>query len=277
MLSGARKRLAQPGVPQVGEGRGRCDVVQPGELHSQTPKGTLRPPPGVLWLWLETSAGERFRGSLVDVEGELGACRISIDFARRQVADLPVGANVNVLFRKPREEKVTRVAGKVIYRIEDRFRMRFQLIVGNVPRIIASTSVSHGRACARVEPFPGVDVPVTVQNIDGGRMHRAILRDISATGLALLLSVKDEPELFSLWRLKVVLHLPTSDEPVELIGHVCHRRRFGTRAVRYGIDFDQQETQDFENKQNLVFGYVAGCQAGWLRRLASEPKRPTGT
>ena len=92
------------------------------------------------------------------------------------------------------------------------------------------------------------------------------MKNIPATGVGLRVSMEDDLQPSSTWKLKVSLALPGGQQTFEMIGNVCYRRLEG-KAILYGVDFDAKATLDFDGKQEVIHTYVWGCQAAAIYRL----------
>ncbi len=239
------------------------------------PKRT-QPPANTLPIRVVALDGKSYQGSVVavDVDVVTRLTRVLVEFNRTHAPELAIGAKAILFLTEFGEEAPTQVPSVTIFRREDPVRRQYQFQVGKVigiPRVRRSL----GRLAARVRPFSGAPVEAAIQRLKGGAIYWVTLKDISATGVAVLVRMTDEPHLYSAWRLRLFLSLPGREEVLRFVGNVCHRRRVKD-AIRYGIDFDAGATTNFERKQNAVSVYVSGCQAGWLRAMTNSWVRRTG-
>lgn len=138
--------------------------------------------------------------------------------------------------------------------------MRYHFEVGPAIGWVLA-KITDRRLAARVRPYPLAPIGAALASRRGGVRFPVTVKDISATGIALLVRAEHESRLFSDWNVQLWLQIPVDEGPdIELAGRVCTRRLEG-EGVCYGIDFDIDATPDFGQKQDVIHEYVESCQA----------------
>jgi hypothetical protein len=121
------------------------------------------------------------------------------------------------------------------------------------------------RAAFRVLPTLHPIIEVEVQGIGQAQTVMATLKDISVSGISVLVSIEEERRtLFRSRKVKLGLELPGVDDRLSLIGSTRYRRLVGS-MIRYGIEFDSNATPDFTQKQQKVSEYVVRRQIEQIR------------
>jgi hypothetical protein len=121
------------------------------------------------------------------------------------------------------------------------------------------------RAAFRVLPALHPIIEVEVQGIGQAQSVMATLKDISVSGISVLVSIDEERQkLFRSRKVKLGLELPGVDDRLSLIGTVRYRRLVGS-LIRYGIEFDPAATPSFTQKQQKLSEYVVQRQIEQIR------------
>jgi hypothetical protein len=223
---------------------------------------------------LEQGRGEALVATLIEH-------RPPLDGDVREIRRTEGGAAVVVEFPAPARPEL-RIAERATLRVTGQGH-RTNLIVG----VVVSRSRSEGvyssvflvdadareallskafrREAFRVRPSEASPVHGHLAELGGaGRAHDVIVDDISVTGASLLVPHALEDELGGDWDFKLVLQLPTTEDPIELVVEVASRRLSGS-AYCYGVRFDQHATDSFERLQGLILRYVMLRQRETLR------------
>ena len=95
----------------------------------------------------------------------------------------------------------------------------------------------------------------------------AHLKDISVSGLALLVDLEAEDALGELDVIEMSFRLPTSDKDFRLVGSI-RNRELVNEHVRYGVEFDDKRSKYFPRQQDEIFAYVMHRQRAALRKSA---------
>ena len=120
------------------------------------------------------------------------------------------------------------------------------------------------RAAFRVLPALHPIVEVEIRGIGQPEAVQATLKDVSVSGISVLVSVEEERQkLFQSRKVKLVLDLPGVNDKLSMIGNVRYRRLVGS-LIRYGIEFDHA-TPGFTQKQQKLSEYVVRRQVEQIR------------
>ena len=107
-------------------------------------------------------------------------------------------------------------------------------------------------------------MPVFLQSGPNRPRVKSELNDVSSTGLSVRVRLQDEELFVRSARLLVALRLPGQSKLIAFCGHIRHRI-LADDAIRYGIEFDAEETKDFERQQDRVARYVLALQIESIR------------
>lgn len=114
--------------------------------------------------------------------------------------------------------------------------------------------VLNHRQDFRVFPDSRCALEVRVQGLPAGPIHRATLRDVSASGIGLWLMPGVEASLYGFDRLGLDFYLPGDPAPFELEGFVRHRTLTGC-AISYGVALDAAARADFDQQRRRLVAY----------------------
>ena len=106
-------------------------------------------------------------------------------------------------------------------------------------------------------------VPIHLHVETDGRTAEGRLIDISAGGVRITLD--DDTRLEEGELLEIRFSLPASGDELILIG-VVRKIILSTGLVQYGIEFDQQASQNFPAQQQQILSYVTSEQRAQLRK-----------
>jgi hypothetical protein len=115
----------------------------------------------------------------------------------------------------------------------------------------------------RVPPDPDAPAVVTLESTQASPEEAPVaaeLSDLSGLGVSLDVTAEAVSRFQLANPVKVVMHLPESDDEAALVGLVRHRLPLGDRW-RLGIEFDAEATPDFAAQQQRVIAYVTHCRA----------------
>lgn len=166
---------------------------------------------------------------------------------------LPQGALVRAFVRQRAETD-----GERIYRV--------QLEHGDGTAFEAAV---NRRAAFRVTPDAASPIRVLLREVQHQRRVAAVLRDLSETGMSVLLGKEDEWILAAAQVVQAEFFLPRYPDPLRFEADVRHRRLERT-AVHYGMRFNTA-AQGFEANREAVAAFVAERQHAMLRRLDTGP------
>ncbi len=215
-------------------------------------------------------------GQLVDVSAS-GAGAV---FGPPNPPNLAVGQEIDLVFTSDAFSGPVTVAARVQHRTEDkdndgsrRFGFRFlepQQLNSHLPA--NARRFFNRRQNVRVAPDQLEPVVVTIEPCDqdpGDPQPPTEVRvlNISVGGLAVSLEPTLEAAFAGSTLVNLGLRLPGSRRELELVGEIRYRRLIGQR-IHYGIKFDEERTERFGRKQDIVRKYVARRQLDHLRASA---------
>jgi c-di-GMP-binding flagellar brake protein YcgR len=218
---------------------------------------------------LLNQSGPPCMGRLLDVSG-MGA---GVLFVSPSIPNLAVGQEVDLVFTSGTLAESMTVAARVQHRTEEqegsrRFGFRFlqtQEIDAQLPP--AMREFFNRRRSVRVTPE--ADRPVRASLIVGeyGELVDARVRNISETGIGISLEAALESKFADVTAVALSLHLPDARHPMNLMGNIRYRRLVGT-GVLYGIDFDAEQSRNYDRKQRMITKYVLKRELQSLRQSA---------
>ena len=212
--------------------------------------------------------GPPHSGRLLDVSG-FGA---GVRFVLPDCPTVAVGEVVTLVFTSKRVKKPVTVQARVQNRREEedgrRYGFRFlegeQLDAELPPEL---RKLFNRRRALRLAPDPGAPVGVVLDGGAGSSRVEARLVDLSSLGAGVALDPVAESALANTSLVGISLALPDCPGPVQLIGHIRHRRLRGAE-IRYGIEFDPELSHNFARQQDQITGYVMQRQRALLRTAA---------
>ncbi len=222
-----------------------------------------------LEVTVRTEDGKAFRGEVLDVTIDGAGTR----FERETGPVFGLGHSVTLIFSAPWLDEPVEVSAKVRSRVERgksrHYRYGFVLdqsvelekrLPGGVFRL------SNRRVAYRVSPDPTKPVAVAIK-VPGARTPKvtARLKDISVSGLALLVDPEAESTLGELDVIEMSFRLPTSDKDFQLVGWIRSRELVNEHA-RYGVEFDDKRSKHFARRRDEIFAYVADRQRQELQK-----------
>ena len=211
-----------------------------------------------LTLLVHDSSKGSHQGFVLCAEVEGASALLICGFLRHRAPRIDIGEGAQLALPRLRSEKESFPA-RALLRSEDRTQVRYHFEVGPAVGWVLA-KITDRRFAARVRPYPLAPIGALASPRGGARLPVTV-KDISATGIALLVRAEHEPRLFSEWSVRLWLQIPVDEGPaIELVGRVCSRRLEG-EWICYGIDFDCEATPDFGQKQDVIHEYVASCQA----------------
>ncbi len=150
------------------------------------------------------------------------------------------------------------VRGKVVFQSKSGSAIRYQFRLDDHGTRHLNNLVERRRS-VRVRPDPYAPVDLIFQDEDGAACVHGFVRDVSDTGISVLVDPQEEQLLFSAWKLRLSVCLPGEDVPVEVVGIVRYRKLTGS-VIQYGIEFDPEETAEFAHQQERLTAYVSSRQ-----------------
>lgn len=139
------------------------------------------------------------------------------------------------------------------------------------------------RGALRVAPDPTAPIAVVLRSLAGRVVGRGVLRDLSATGIGILLAERFGPGVRDHERLNLQFSLPTQEDPLECEAEVRFVRtdtlpgranRRGTTVLNLGLEFDSEESQKRSFAAPLSRWLTARQIANELGKLPHEVENP---
>ncbi len=210
---------------------------------------------------VRTPDGDR-AGQLMDVS----AAGAGMHFTGEDAPNLAVGDDVDLVFRSKRLNLT--VAARVQHRTEHedgrRYGFRFlqpQQFGAALPP--GAREIFNRRRVGRIAPDPMCPVPVMLSPYPEGPPIEARLQDISELGAGVGVEGPREEGLRDTTEVRVTIELPDV-APVQMVGYIRYRR-LGGRRIFYGIEFDDELTDDWERQVEAIERYVISRQRAMLR------------
>lgn len=203
--------------------------------------------------------GRVFRGEVLDMTIDGAGVRFTTDAA----PVVALGHSVMLTFSASWLDESFEVSGTVKSRIElgesreYRYGFAFDQSAELQKRLPSGVfQLFNRRGAYRVSTDPADPVAVTVRlpRVDMDPVT-ARLKDVSVSGLALLVSSGAEKTLGACDSVEMSFRLPTSDKDLHLVGWI-RNRQLNHEHVRYGVEFDEERSHNFTRQQDEIFAYV---------------------
>lgn len=120
-------------------------------------------------------------------------------------------------------------------------------------------SMFNQRSSYRFEPPSDQTIEVRVDGLDSDVRIEGPLRDLSSHGLSFRAPLSAEETLAHAKAIEVSFVLPTRSEALDFHCQIRYRDLSGDQ-VCYGLFFDPERTERFEDKQAEVSCYLSACQ-----------------
>ena len=224
-------------------------------------------------LRAEVTAGRRSaKGIVVHSVSEHPDARLTIALGHDSGLQLAIGRPVQVNFPDVEgsgcegQEQLS-LTGRVVARSEDGCGVLWEIFF---PRAATGTlaPLLNRRGALRIKPAPNRPVRVRLRAFAGALELDLEAHDLSAAGVALLVSPTLEARLAAARKVELVIRLPDDPNAHRLPGFILRRRLIGAH-VQYGIHFEEQGTlmereaiQRWALAQRCGGGRVQGRAAG---------------
>ncbi len=208
--------------------------------------------------------GRTVRGRLDDFDTTDLNTDALLVFPAEDAVPVAIGQRVRLAVRRPGGKRPIPFEGHVVYEGMDfGYELRVRLPETATRQV---RSLVNCRRAIRVHPPVSAPVEVQLAATEDGDWVPATVQDLSATGVSAYLDHDRETEVARGWDLRVRVRLPDESEPLCFAGKVRYRRLRGA-AVQYGIEFDEDATENFSRLQELVIEYVVACQSELIRSI----------
>ena len=184
--------------------------------------------------------------------------------------DYVMGQLVNLSFSSSRIGKTLLIEARAIRRTEEKKHRTYAFRFTNHHQFEGHSRdaiyrLLNRRSSFRVDPPEEEPIDITLKPDAGGRLVRARLIDISATGLGTRTSIDVEATLVATIGVTIIMALPTHPDIVNVPGIIRSRALAGPH-VRYGVAFHFGASDHAESKQNAIIDYVMHRQREALRQ-----------
>ena len=205
---------------------------------------------------------------------DVSAGGVMVQLALAGCPDLAMGEEVELSFVADRFKRPLAVSARVVHRRDEGSSRRYGLQFTDRQQLENQVATElfrlfNRRKTYRVEPDPDVPIEVTLEQRHAGVQVHAQVKDISVGGLGVRVPADVLAALGTSDRVKVAISLPGRQDPVVLIGNICHRRVAG-EEIHYGIEFDLEQSEDPKRQQNAITDYVMKRQRATLRRAKTS-------
>jgi len=181
-----------------------------------------------------------------------------VEFARDARVALPMGSMEDLVFAGGGMGNSYTVTARVVARTEceSKSRYEFHMLAEDGRALV---SLINRRMEMRVKPKE--EAPVRVQfEIEGAEETKLVpVKDISITGVGVVLEPQVEQELLEVDGLYLRLWLPGAEQGMRIFGRV-RSRRLVKKSILYGFIFDEEQTEDFRAKQEQIEVYTSECE-----------------
>ena len=215
----------------------------------------MTPVPG-LQVHVRTPQDEQFQGECTDLDSRKDEVVALVEFDSARAPVIALGETTrltlgNCGLSSPNETEAT-----ATLRTDERTRRCYSFRLNEVSKGMLQL-LANRRGSDRLFPPAAKPVRIRLLDVKGDAHSEALVHDISATGLAILVDPLLEKQLCSLTQLRLSILLPAKDA-IETVATVRHRRLFGP-AVLYGLQFDGQ-LPEFMYGQELLLSYLTNVR-----------------
>ena len=223
---------------------------------------------------VQSAEGVSALGEILDLSiGGVGL-RFSLEIPLSGCPDFTVGEEVQLSFAADRFKRPLAVSARVVHRLDEEGYRRYGLQFTDRQQLENQLATElfrlfNRRKTYRVEPDPDVPIEVTLEHRQAGVQVQAQVKDISAGGVGVRVPADVKATLGTSDRVKVAISLPGRQDPVVLIGNICHRRVAG-EEIHYGIEFDLEQSEDANRQHSAITDYVMKRQRVTLRRAKTS-------
>jgi c-di-GMP-binding flagellar brake protein YcgR len=191
-----------------------------------------------------------------------------LDFPPPEPPALPIGVIVPLEFTTPSLKKTVRLNAMVVGRTEEpngrRYTFQFKLKEGQDPGDLFR--LFNRRTSFRASTNKPVVVNIFPADEAARKDAKPIasdLHDISATGIALIVSPEQDMKIGS-DSIHIEFELPTSVQPIKMLATIRYRVLMHSKAVRYGCAFNPN-SPGFMMMEDQVMKYLMKHQQQLLK------------
>jgi hypothetical protein len=204
---------------------------------------------------LRTPEAGEFRGRCLDVEPIEGEMLATVAFEMAQAPLLRLGATAELEFRaKEAPDFSVNTVAQTVLRTDEAER-RCYCFRGSLSQKVFLNLLGRRRALRT--HLPPNALKVSVLDL-GPEPPDAILHDVSAMGLSIILEAAHEERLFDRSQLRIAVRLPGEEQAIEIVAAIRHRRLLGS-GVLYGLEIEGR-IPEFMRAQDKLSLYVASLR-----------------
>ena len=208
-----------------------------------------------LQVHLHTREGERFAGQCTDLESHLGEVTALVEFDSGGAPVVPLGEAARLTIRGDWLAAPIETDAAAVLRTDSRAQRCYSFRLRSVSKALLML-LANRRSSDRLRPPAAKPACVRILDV-AEEASEAIVHDISATGISILIEPELEKRLSASSHLRISVSLPDSGT-VEACAIIRHRRLFGS-AVLYGLEFDGQ-IPGFLGSQERLLSYLTSLR-----------------
>jgi len=219
---------------------------------------------------VETPGGTDIDGHLNDfsVDG------VAISFSGKDIPPLFMGQTVTLTLRVPmpsQKYSVVSIDAQVRNFVYDpateiaRCGLEFENRIRRDSNLFSALyTIANQRNAVRIEPDR--QSPVTIElKTPNGLQAEGTIRDISATGVSIVVSGDLEKSDIGMDTIELSFSLPDTEGDVDLSGTIRHKK-LDMDATWVGIEFDEQEDTRTDTQQQKILRYIMQRQRELLKK-----------
>ena len=218
---------------------------------------------------LETADGRSYDGHLADVSIAGAAVR----FAGKSAPRLRVGQEITITLRVPLTSQRSQildiravVRNLVVDANTKSVRCGFEFdrrIEVDSPLYEAIRTLANRRAAQRIAPSRQEEMTIVLRTAEGTAAEGRI-KDISDTGVGIIVGGALESDTIGLDSIALSFHLPTEDHDTTLTGQIRHQETQHDQTI-VGVEFDD-ESEDFKDHRKEIVRYLMQRQRELLKK-----------
>lgn len=204
-----------------------------------------------------THENQQFQGQCKDLDFQQNEVVALVEFDSARAPAIALGEATHLTLQSGGLASPVETEAATVLRTDDRTRRCYSFRLSKVSKGLLLL-LANRRATDRLRPAASKPVRIRLQDVTDERHSEAIVQDISATGLAILVEPSLERRLCNLTQLRLEISLP-EEGSIQTTATIRHRRLFGS-AILYGLQFDGQ-LPGFMHAQERLLSYLANLRS----------------
>ena len=197
---------------------------------------------------------------------------IAVVFSARSAPPVKIGAKVELLFLSGGLVHGKRASARVLsWHDQGEYRqIQFRVLPDIFSLICAGLGM---RDDFRVVPNPAKRMTANIRARGREKWRRTLLRDISASGVGLLVGSETDEQLVDIGLVEVEIDFPGDEAPTRFFGRIRYRGMNGC-SIKHGIEIDGNVTPNYERVDARIRRFVMERQREILsnsRGIGYEP------